>query len=411
MTLGAEIMNAKITNANEYKRVFVDENVEIAQTVTRILNDIKKNGDTAVNKWSIEIDKKEAQIIELKAFSEYKLEKDLANAIIVAHERIRKFCQFQMKDLKNDTYKDDVGEFGYIYQPIEKIGAYIPGGRFPLISTALMTLTPAKVAGCKERIACSPSTHPAILAAASLAGATKFIQIGGAQAIGALSYGFDSIDPVNMIVGPGNSYVNTAKSQVQYRTKIDTLAGPSELLIYANRLQNLDWILYDALAQAEHDPYAESVIVSTQKQTLNNLLDLCNQSEDGKKLLKNNQIQFILATSEAQAIDFINVYAPEHLMICCQQLNLKHLKNYGALFIGESSAVAYGDYCSGPNHTLPTSQSAKHSGGLSVHNFVKVSTIQKIDPKQRFALSKISSILANAEGLENHQKSVTLRNC
>ena len=182
-------------------------------------------------------------------------------------------------------------------------------------------------------------------------------------------------------------------------------------MIYADQLQNPEWIIYDALAQAEHDPNAESIILSSNQQTLEKLISLCQQSVDGKILIQNQQIQFILANSELQAIEFINDYAPEHLMICCKQMDLDKLTNYGALFIGESSAVAYGDYCSGPNHTLPTSQSAKYSGGLSVHNFVKVSSVQKIEPDKRFALSKISAILANAEGLKNHEKSVRLRNC
>ena len=405
------MMNVNIIEIEKYSREFITNNQLVKNTVAEILNEIKTKGDKAVNSWSQKLDKQPAKIIELKPFSEYELEKDLANAIIVAHDRIRKFSQFQMKDLKNDSFIDEVGEFGYSYKAIERIGAYIPGGRFPLISTALMTLVPAKVAGCKDRIACSPSNHPALLAAASLAGATQFIHIGGAQAIGALSFGFDSIAPVNMIVGPGNTYVNEAKSQVQHRTKIDTLAGPSELLIYADQLQNPEWIIYDALAQAEHDPNAESIILSSNQQTLEKLISLCQQSVDGKILIQNQQIQFILANSELQAIEFINDYAPEHLMICCKQMDLDKLTNYGALFIGESSAVAYGDYCSGPNHTLPTSQSAKYSGGLSVHNFVKVSSVQKIEPDKRFALSKISAILANAEGLKNHEKSVRLRNC
>jgi histidinol dehydrogenase len=403
-------MNVKIINASQYRRNLLDENESVQETVANILKDIKFNGDASVNDWSLKIDGQAAKIIKLKNFKDYKLDTDLANAIIMAHQRIRKFSQFQMKDLKNDGYIDDVGQFGYSYQPIERIGAYIPGGRFPLVSTALMTLTPAKVAGCKVRIACSPSDHPALLAAASLAGATDFIQVGGAQAIGALSYGFGSFKPVNMIVGPGNTYVNTAKAQVQQRTKIDTLAGPSELLIYANQLQNPEWIVYDALAQAEHDPNAVSIVLSAQKQTLLNLIQICQKSEDGINLVNSKQIQFVYSDTEAGAIKFINEYAPEHLMICCQNFNLKKLKNYGALFIGENSAVAYGDYCSGPNHTLPTSQAAKYSGGLSVHNFVKVVSYQKIRPEGRPALSKISAILAKVEGLENHEKSVRLRN-
>lgn len=223
--------------AKDFVRPVFKNQQAVQNKVKTILDDIQLNGDSAINNWSNEIDGKAAQIITLKNFDEYKLDRELATAIKFAYERIENFCQFQMKNLKNDTFIDDFGEFGYIYQPIKRIGAYIPAGKFPLISTALMTLTPASIAGSPVKIACSPSTHPALMAAASLAGATQFLHIGGAQAIGALSYGFDKIKAVDMIVGPGNAYVNAAKSLVQHRTKIDTLAGPSELLIYVNELK------------------------------------------------------------------------------------------------------------------------------------------------------------------------------
>jgi histidinol dehydrogenase len=402
-------MNVKIFQADSYDRNIIGNDKKISQDVSNILNDIEQRGDQAVDDWSIKFDEFKPLKIKLKPFVEYGLNKEIENAILIAHQRIRSFCSFQMKDLKNDQFQDEIGTYGYKYQPIERIGAYIPGGRFPLISTALMTLTPAKVAGCPYRLACSPSDDPALLAAASLAGATDFIRIGGAQAIGALSNGYNNSKPVNMIVGPGNAYVNSAKAQVQHRTKIDTLAGPSELLVYANQLDNPQWIINDALAQAEHDPNAVSLILSCNFKLLQELLSICQNSLDAKKLLDNNQIQFVIAQSLLEAQNFINNYAPEHLMICDSDIQLKQLKNYGALFIGESSAVAYGDYCSGPNHTLPTSATAKFSGGLSVHSFMKVLTYQKINNDQRSVLSKISAVLAEAEGLSNHKASVECR--
>jgi histidinol dehydrogenase len=198
-------VSAKITLANDFIRDEFNDNQNIKKTVSTILNDIRVKGDDAVNQWSQKIDGLSGKVIQLKPFDEYELETELTTAIKTAYERIKRFCIFQAKDLKNNDFNDEFGGFGYIYQPIERIGAYIPGGRFPLISTALMTLTPAQVAGCPTRIACSPCAEPAILAAASLAGATQFIQLGGAQAIGALSYGFENIKAVNMVVGPGNA--------------------------------------------------------------------------------------------------------------------------------------------------------------------------------------------------------------
>ena len=404
-------MKGNIIKAQDFVRPLLLNQQEIEEKVATILKDIAQNGDKAIDKWSEKIDGKTAQIIQLKPFTEYNLAPELSEAIQTAYQRIKAFCQFQIKDLKNDCFTDDLGEFGYIYQPIECIGAYIPAGKFPLISTALMTLIPAQVAGCPVRIACSPSTHPALLAAASLAGATVFLQLGGAQAIAALSYGFDKIAAVDMIVGPGNAYVNTAKSQVQHRTKIDTLAGPSELLIYANKLQNPDWIILDALAQAEHDENAISIIVSTSGQLLENLYRRTNVSIAGDTLLKNKQILFILAESTTQAITLINDYAPEHLLICDDDIDSQLFSNYGSLFIGENSAVAFGDYCAGPNHTLPTNGAGKNSGGLSVHQFLKVLSTQKVSDQGRGELAKTAAILAQAEGLTFHQQSVEIRGC
>ena len=402
-------MNADIIKARDYQRPALADQSTIDTTVAEILKDIQQNGDDAVNKWAQKIDGKPGRLIELKPFTEYDLPERLSSAIEAAHRRIRRFCRFQIQQLSNQSFEDEVGSFSSIYQPIERIGAYIPGGHFPLISTALMTLTPATVAGCPVRIACSPSEHPALLAAASLAGATVFIGLGGAQAIGALSYGYQDIAAVNMVVGPGNAYVNSAKAQVQHRTKIDTLAGPSELLIYANQLQNPEWILLDALAQAEHDPNAVSVVVSAESAILQQLLSDCQQHAEGKTLLANQQIVFIHAADEAEAIDFINDYAPEHLMVCDPAFGLHRLTNYGSLFVGENAAVAFGDYCSGPNHTLPTAGAAKFSGGLSVHQFMKVLTIQDISDDGRQQMARLAATLAEAEGLTFHQQSAEIR--
>ncbi len=402
-------MKDKIILGKDFKRAELKDNQKIEDTVAEILADIRNNGDKAVNNWSKKIDGKKGELIALKAFEDYGLKSELSEAIKIAYQRIKVFCEFQIKDLKNDSFDDGLGEFGYKYQAIERIGTYIPGGRFPLISTSLMTITPAKVAGCPDIIACSPSNHPALLAAASLAGATQFLHLGGAQAIGALSYGYGEIDAVNMIVGPGNAYVNSAKAQVQHRTKIDTLAGPSELLIYTENLQNTEWIMYDALAQAEHDPNAISLVVSTSQQLLEKLYTRTNASEAGHGLIEKEQILFIQCENQTQAIELINDYAPEHLLVTDTDCDMSLFSNYGSLFIGENSAVAFGDYCTGPNHTLPTNGAGKNSGGLSVHQFLKVLSTQKVNDRGRLKLAKTSSILAEAEGLVFHQKSADVR--
>ncbi|WP_223788231.1 histidinol dehydrogenase [Marinicella meishanensis] len=402
-------MSDEFVRVSEYQRPTFKNQEKIETTVAKILAKIKQHGDQAVQAISQKIDGQPVQYIDLLPFDEYPIEQSLKDAIQSAHRRIKKFCQFQMKDLKNDQFSDEMGDFGFVYQPIERIGAYIPGGQFPLISTALMTLTPAQVAGCPVRVACSPSADPALLAAASLAGATQFLHVGGAQAIGALSYGFDQTPPVNMIVGPGNAFVNQAKAQIQHRTQIDTLAGPSELLIYANHIKQPEWLMFDALAQAEHDAHAVSLVVSEQEDLLLNLHGLLAEHERGQELLENDNIVLLLADDQQQALDFINDYAPEHLMVCDESMKTGLFTNYGSLFIGENSAVAFGDYCAGPNHTLPTAGAGKFSGGLSVHQFLKVLSTQKISATGRGVLANIAAKLAAAEGLVYHQQSAEIR--
>lgn len=408
--MNAEGLNKfNVIKTADYVRPALKDNQQVAATVSEILSDIKNEGDAAVDRWTEQIDGRQAGYITLKPFDEYELSDELKASIQFAYQRIKSFCEFQIKDLKSDAFSDTIGEFGYIYQPIERVGAYIPGGQFPLISTAMMTLTPAQVAGCPVRVACSPSDHPALLAAASLAGATEFLHLGGAQAIGALSYGYKDTAAVDLVVGPGNAYVNQAKAQIQGRTAIDTLAGPSELLIYANEVAEPEWLMLDALAQAEHDANAVSVVVSESEQLLANLYTALENHDDGKQLLANDNVVLVLSVSQEESVAFINDYAPEHLTVCDTDFDCSLLTNYGSLFIGENSAVAFGDYCAGPNHTLPTEGAAKFSGGLSVHQFLKVQSTQKISDAGRTELAQHAANLAEAEGLIYHQKSAEVR--
>lgn len=402
-------MSADIIPVHAYQRPAMRQQSDVTETVRNLIQQVAGEGDTAINQFSRDIDGFTPQRITLKDFDDYSLTDALKTAIKSSHQRIKKFCRFQAAGLKSATYQDDCGEFTSLYQPIERIGAYIPGGRFPLISTALMTLTPAKVAGCPVRIACSPSDHPALLAAASLAGATGFIKIGGAQAIAALSYGWSDISPVNMIVGPGNAFVNEAKAQIQHRTAIDTLAGPSELLIYANQVKHVDWLVADALAQAEHDPAAVSVVVSESESLLTQIKESLEHQDKSNELFQQGNIVLLHSDHQADSVKFINDYAPEHLQVCVSGINPGLFTNYGSLFMGENSAVAFGDYCSGPNHTLPTASAAKYSGGLGVHQFLKVLTQQSISDQGRTTLAKIATEMARAEGLSEHQRSAELR--
>lgn len=398
-----------IINAQSWSREAFKDNAKMTQQVSQILADIRIEGESAINRYSMSFDQQPAKVIDLKNFDEYQLKPDLADAIKFSAKRIERFAHFQMQGVCTRSFDDEYGRFSQQVTPIERVGAYIPGGRFPLISTALMTLIPAKAAGSRVRIACSPSDNPAILAAASLAGATQFIQLGGVQAIGALAYGIGATQPVDIIVGPGNAWVNEAKKQVQSRVKIDGLAGPSELLAICDATQPVKLIALDALAQAEHDPLASSLILSDNLEWLQSLQVYLEEKEETRKLLINKQIQLIKADAPAELIKFSNRFAPEHLMLCHQDIQQNALTHYGSLFIGIDSAVALGDYISGPNHTLPTLGYARQSGGLSVNNFLKISTIQEINAQGKNILSSIALPLAKEEGLEYHFQSLKAR--
>jgi histidinol dehydrogenase len=398
-----------ITKAEDWVRPELADQPEIAASVAEMLQAIEAQGEPEVERLALKFDQQAPIKIALQEFDQYKLDVELKAAILLAAERIENFARFQKASLQSAEFSDEFGRYGQTVSCLENIGAYIPAGRYPLISTALMTLIPAKVAGCQKRIACSPSSDPAILAAASLAGATEFWQIGGVQAIGALTFGYKSITPVDLIVGPGNAWVAEAKKQVQHKLKIDGLAGPSELLAICDGNQPIDWITLDALAQAEHDPMACSIIVSDSRSWLVDLLAYIESSPQSKALLDNQQVALVYAESEADLVDFSEAYAPEHLMLCHENIQAQALTHYGSLFIGANSAVALGDYISGPNHTLPTLGYARQNGGLSVNSFMKVTTFQALNDNGRKQLSQAAGHIAKAEGLSFHEQSLQVR--
>ena len=398
-----------IIKASEWTRKPLASDPQLTSKVSDILQDIAQNSDPAVDRYAQMFDQQKPQIIPLKAFDDYQLAPSLAESIKIAAKRIEAFAQFQKQTVKTDSFSDEYGSYGQEVLAIERVGAYIPGGRFPLISTALMTLIPAKVAGCKIRIACSPSADPAILAAASLAGATQFLQIGGVQAIGALAFGYAGNDPVDLIVGPGNAWVNEAKKQIQTQIKIDGLAGPSELLAICDDQQPIEWLALDALAQAEHDPLACSLLVSDSLDWLEQMQSYLLSQKDTQKLLANQQVELILAEDKSELVSFSNRYAAEHLMLCHNQVKAKELINYGSLFIGANSAVALGAYITGPNHTLPTLAFARQNGGLNVTTYLRILTTQTIYDQGRKKICQQAMPLAKAEGLEFHYQSLKIR--
>lgn len=302
------------------------------------------------------------------------------------------------------------------------MGLYIPGGTAPLFSTILMLGIPAKLAGCKEIILCSPpgkdgKLNPAILYTASLVGVTKIFKAGGVQAIGAMAYGTETIPSVYKIFGPGNQYVTCAKQLIQQSgIAIDMPAGPSEVAVYADETANASFVAADLLSQAEHGVDSQVVLVVSQESTVESVeseielqLEKLPRKELAKKALENSKI--ILVNNEKEAIDLLNEYAPEHLILSCKDADALAEKviNAGSVFIGNYSPESVGDYASGTNHTLPTNGYAKAYSGVSVDSFVKKITFQKLSEEGLKNIGKAVMLMAEAEGLDAHRNAVELR--
>ena len=388
--------------------------------VEKILKDVRKNGDAAVKKYTKEFDRYDLNELEItseeikKAYK--KVDKQTLGSIKKAAKNIEFFAKKQKSIYKEFEVKLKDTVLGQKIMPIERVGCYIPGGRYPLVSTVLMSVIPAKIAGVKEIIVCSPKITPEIIVTADLVGANRIFNIGGVQAIGAMAYGTKSVPKVDKIVGPGNKYVTAAKKYVYGAVGIDFIAGPSELLIIADETSNVKFIAADFLGQMEHDPNAKIYLITTSKKIAE---ETKNEIEQQIKLLKTKKIAklsskngvIILVKDLFQAIEICNKIAPEHLEIQIKNPESfsKKLKNYGSLFIGNYSAEVFGDYCSGTNHILPTNGASRYTGGLSVGDFLKIVTYQKIGKDSVKEMIEIASKISDIEGLDAHKKSAEIR--
>lgn len=378
----------------------------VRELVAALMRRIERGGRDALKEISLELDGFEPQELPLDGAAFSCLPVALRDALQCAHERIAHFARLQRKSLQDTWHRDAWGCSASRFVPVERMAAYIPGGRFPLCSSALMTLTPAREAGVTERVAFTPSSDPVIGAAAWLAGATRLIRLGGAQAIFAAAFGSPWNAPCDVVAGPGNAFVTAAKALVQDRLRIDSLAGPSELLVLFDEHSRLPWIAADLLAQAEHDPQALSLALSCHRGALEALAALLPPEREGM-----GPIQLVHAPNRSALLEFANALAPEHLLLAmtlegAERLALRH---YGTLFLGENSAPAFGDYCSGPNHTLPTSGQARNRGGLSVLDFLRCQTEHEFYDDGVLELAHTAIELARAEGLHQHQVSLELR--
>ncbi|TMW58343.1 hypothetical protein Poli38472_011931 [Pythium oligandrum] len=332
-------------------------------------------------------------------------------------QRIRAFAQSQRESIRNFEQKIEGGFAGQDVSPMSAAGCYAPGGRYPLPSSVLMTAVTARVAGVKTVVVASPRPALATLAAAYLSEADYFLAVGGAQSIAAMAYGVGGIPPCDIIVGPGNKWVTAAKSLVFGKCAIDMLAGPSECLVIADDAASPDTIAADLLAQAEHDTAAVPILVTTSQQIINNVNASIEKqlstlpTGDTARVSMGNGFA-VLCPDMDTCIQVSDLLAPEHLEVITQnhQEVANRVNNYGGLFIGGRAAEVFGDYGAGPNHVLPTGGTAKYTGGLSVHTFLRIRTWMRIDDAEASqALVKDSALLARMEGLEGHARAAEQR--
>ena len=417
-----KILKASIERTNQTTK-------EIRQSVADIIEAVRQDGDAALLHYNEKFDKTARKVLRVskeeieEAYNQ--VSKEDIDDILKAAKNIKEFAQAQrdtIKDLPN--YVISTGAvLGHRVIPIDSCCCYVPGGGYPLYSSAMMLAIPAKVAGVKRITACSPvikgtdKIHPKTLVAMDISNVDEIYTVGGAQAIAAFSYGTEQIKPVDLIVGPGNSYVTEAKRQCYGQVGIDFVAGPSEVLIIADHTAEADIVAMDLLAQSEHDLVAKGIVVTTDESMGRKILEMVEKHLSTLETAAiareswNNYGEIIIADSIEEAISITNNYAPEHLELEIANSDeiIEKLHNYGSLFIGKYTAEVFGDYASGTNHTLPTLKAARYTGGVYVGTFLKTCTHQSYTLEAMQDIAPLVSRLARGEGLIAHAKSAEIR--
>ena len=387
-------------------------NTDIINAVTDIISNIQTKGDSAVIGYLKKFDgvsfksAKDLRVTDRQINEAVKkVSPALKKAIKASYANVLAFHKKEYSNIKKQwLITDSIKSVGQIYRPIEAVGIYVPGGRFSYPSSVIMNAVAAKVAGVKRIVMMTPPKKMSneVLFAAKICGIKEIYTIGGAVAIAVLAYGTKTIKPVNMIVGPGNAYVNEAKRLVFGKVGIDSLAGPSEVAIIADSGADKDYVLYDLLAQTEHDTMAKAYLLCSSKEIINYI----KKNFDKEKL---NQVK-IFNVDTKKAIEMVNDIAPEHLELLVKNAKqvVTKIYNAGAIFVGYNTATAVGDYWAGPSHVLPTNASAKYSSGLSVMTFMKRSSYIELK-KVTSSVKKQIADFAASEGLINHKKSIEVR--
>ena len=385
----------------------------VERTVARIVSDVRKNGDKALRRYAEKFDglqaKQPLRVTDAELEQAWSvISEDFKQALKMAAENIRQYCEWQKPPQWRNAVAPGIN-VGQIVRPLQSAGCYVPGGRYPLPSTMLMTVIPAQVAGVQKICVASPRPAPETMATAHFLGIREFYRIGGAQAVAGLAYGTATVTRVDKIVGPGNLFVTAAKKLIAFDCSIDFLAGPTEVLIVSER-GDPRFIAADLVAQAEHDPDTLAVFITSSNALatkVNEELKLAAaQNEIAKNSLKENGA-ILLANSHAQALEFANRIAAEHITV--SEEDLPQVNNAGSIFIGDYSPQAAGDYASGPNHVLPTGGVARFRGGLGVNDFVKTISVQQLSRDGLDRIAAAVTTLAEAEGLKAHAESIRVR--
>lgn len=398
---------------------------DIETTVNQIFEDVQRNGDAAVEKYTqlfdgVSLKNNTVSDIEIKEAIDF-VSNDLKEAIAIAKENITKFHTAQ----KTEKVHIETAKGIHCWQekrPIQKVGLYIPGGTAPLFSTVLMLAIPAQIAGCKEIVLCSPPNkegkiHPAILYAANVCGVTKIMKVGGIQAVAGFTFGTENIPQVYKIFGPGNQFVTVAKQlSTKYGVAIDMPAGPSELLVVADDTANASFVASDLLSQAEHGADSQVILVSTSQKLIKEvLIEIEKQLSElprvaiAEKAIANSKAIFV--ETDEIALALINEYGPEHFIVCTNHNSfyVENIANAGSVFIGNYTPESAGDYASGTNHTLPTNGFSKAYSGVNLDSFMKSITFQEISKEGIKNIGNSIEVMAEAEGLFAHKNAVTLR--
>lgn len=419
------IENPRIDIWKEILQRPVIETGALFGTVSKVLDDVRLNGDEALRRYELEFDHVSLEKLNVEDDEFYEavnyIPEDLKKAIDVAYSNIHKFHSAQrFEEIKVETSPGVTCIQRSV--PISKVGLYIPGGTAPLFSTVLMLAIPAKIAGCSEIVLCSPpdrngKINPYILYAARIAGVTNVYKVGGAQAVAAMAYGTESVSKVDKIFGPGNQYVVAAKQLVSLSdVAIDMPAGPSEVEVLADESSNPSFVAADLLSQAEHGADSQVLLVSTERNMIDKVLvELEKQLEElPRKEIAAKSIshsQAIYVDNMETAISITNEYAPEHLILSVKNYNdiASKITNAGSVFLGQYACESAGDYASGTNHTLPTKAYAKAYSGLCLDSFMRKMTLQELTPQGIKSIGHAVELMAEAEGLDAHKNAMTLR--